>query len=115
MSHEVIDVKSDADFKKILKSNTVCTKNTVFIKFSADWCGPCKTIHPLYKKLAKEHTNCIFLHVDVDACEKVSKEYNVKSLPTFVVLDVENLKELDKMTGANSEKLTKLVNAYKDI
>ena len=30
-------------FQKVLNEN----QNKVFIKFSADWCGPCKTIKPI--------------------------------------------------------------------
>ena len=28
--------------------------NTVVVKFSATWCGPCKTVQPTFQKMTKQ-------------------------------------------------------------
>ena len=45
----------------------------VFLKFTAEWCGPCKMIQPRLDELAKEYEGkVIFISVDVDVFEPFS-------------------------------------------
>ena len=41
----------------------------VLVDFYADWCGPCKTIYPMYKKLSDNNKNIVFLSCDIDEAE----------------------------------------------
>lgn len=56
------------------------------IKFSAEWCQPCKRITPLYEALAKEYAQqYIFTVVDVDDLPDLAVDCGAKVLPTFQV------------------------------
>jgi thiol-disulfide isomerase/thioredoxin len=51
------------EFEKILANN----KSIILVKFSADWCGPCKKIAPIveeWKKALPEHVE--FYEIDID-------------------------------------------------
>lgn len=62
------------------------------IDFYAEWCGPCKQQTPIVEELADEYEedqhdrDVEFLKVDVDQEEELASAYEVRSLPTLVVL-----------------------------
>lgn len=58
------------------------------IKFTADWCGPCKACAPAFHALEKEMSDdAVFYEVNVQKdAQGATDAYRVCSLPTFVVL-----------------------------
>lgn len=69
--------------------------------FSATWCGPCQTFKPTMKELASEGYNIEF--IDVDENNEAAAEYNVRSVPTTVIM--ENGKEIDRLVGAQTKRV----------
>lgn len=55
----------------------------VVVDFSATWCGPCKMIKPFFHSLCDKYSNVVFLEVDVDDCQDVAADCEVKCMPTF--------------------------------
>jgi thiol-disulfide isomerase/thioredoxin len=56
-------INSMDDFQKVLNEN----QNKVFIKFSANWCGPCKAIKPIVDQwIPKFPADCVFHEIDID-------------------------------------------------
>lgn len=73
----------------------------------ADWCGPCKTIAPVFSKLASEHTRpraVTFVKVDVDSQRDISSKYSVRSMPTFMIF--RNGEVINTIKGADPRGLT---------
>ncbi|PSQ42213.1 thioredoxin [Halobacteriales archaeon SW_7_68_16] len=66
--------------------------------FHADWCGPCKTQDPIIDEL-KEDLGDRFevVKVDVEEEQETANEYQIKSLPTLVVLDDDE--EVERFVG----------------
>src|SRR3989344_748038 len=60
-------------------------KDTVFVDFYADWCGPCKVTSPLIDELSEELKNIKFLKVDVDSNPQLAQQYSIFSIPTFMI------------------------------
>jgi thioredoxin len=91
-------------------------KNTsgklVIVDFSAEWCGPCKMIAPTFEALSKEHTNVVFIHVDVDVLEDLPDGYDVRGVPTFKVFKDNKL--LDTFSGADKDTLINTVIKFKE-
>lgn len=72
------------------------------LDFYADWCGPCHIMEPIIKELEKEMGDKVkFEKVDVDAESEKAQEYEVLSIPTFVI--IKNGKEVDRIVGARGK------------
>ena len=68
--------------------------------FSATWCGPCKTFKPVMNEVAGEGHSVQF--IDIDQSPELAQQYNVRSVPTVVV--VENGSEVNRVMGAVSKQ-----------
>jgi thioredoxin-like negative regulator of GroEL len=80
--------------------------------FTADWCNPCKKTRPVVEELKKEGFQ--FQIIDVDYEQLLAKQFQVKSIPTFILL--EDGKELNRVTGAQTrEELENFINYEKTI
>jgi len=93
-------VKSVEEYEKFLNRG----KNIV-IDFSASWCGPCRTIAPLYDTLSKEFPDLIFLKVDVDEVPAMAQRFEVRSMPSFIFQDPFGNSVFQKLVGADSGSL----------
>ncbi len=83
-------------------------ESTLFVKFTAEWCKPCKAIQPSYvaaaSKFGCKGTKFVTLDVDGEECNVISDALNVAMMPTFVCL--KDGVEAGRMSGGNSgEKL----------
>ena len=57
----------------------------VIVKFTADWCGPCKRVAPFFDKCFESMpNNCHLVIVDVDEGNDISASMKIKQVPTFM-------------------------------
>ena len=58
----------------------------VLMKFGAPWCGPCKTIDPIFKKLAEteDASQLIFATVDVQAIPEAADQFGIRGIPVIM-------------------------------
>ena len=69
-------------FETILKGDEL-----VLIDFFATWCGPCKMMSPILDQLKKRSGNIVrILKVDVDKNPKIAASYQVRGVPTLVLM-----------------------------
>ena len=70
------------------------------LKVSASWCMPCRVYAKTFESVKNEekYNGIIFEEVDVDENEDLVIEYDIKGVPTTVILD-ENGKVLSKFNG----------------
>ena len=86
-------------------------KHIVLVKFTAEWCGPCKRIHPDFVKIAERETDIIFAEVDVDENEETSTECGISAMPTFQFY--KDGKMIKSIRGANIPDLNAAIASVK--
>uniref|UniRef100_A0A6C0BUZ6 Thioredoxin domain-containing protein n=1 Tax=viral metagenome TaxID=1070528 RepID=A0A6C0BUZ6_9ZZZZ len=81
--------------------------------FTASWCGPCKRIKPLIEKLSEglDESKIIFYQVDIESNETLSNQYNIRSVPTFLLFDSNN-SLLDNCSGSDIKKIHALLKKH---
>ena len=76
--------------------------------FTADWCNPCKKVRPIVEELNRDSA-VKFQIINVDQETEMTKAMNVRSVPTFIV--IEDGSEVKRATGAQTkEQLQELMS-----
>ena len=82
--------------------------------FTADWCNPCKQTRPIVEELNREQIMAKFFIIDVDAEIEMAQDFEVRSIPTFVLIK-DNV-EIYRVTGAQTrQQLEELIVYEKNI
>jgi thioredoxin 1 len=76
------------------KSNfdaTINTNDVVLVDFFADWCGPCKALHPALEELANDfESTAVISKINVDKNPELAAQFKVRSIPAlFYINNVE--------------------------
>ena len=74
----------------------------MILYFTADWCNPCKKTRPIVEELNREQIMAKFFIIDVDSEIEMAQDFEIKSVPTFVVM--KNNKEIHRVTGAQTRQ-----------
>jgi thioredoxin 1 len=69
------------------KSNfdtTINTNEVVLVDFFADWCGPCKALHPALEELATDFDGkAVISKINVDQSPELAAQFKVRSIPAL--------------------------------
>jgi len=82
------------------------------LDFWAEWCGPCKMMHPIIEELAKEFGDKLEIkeyNVDEPENEPLMVKYQVQAMPTFFI--EKDGQVVESFVGAQSK--TTLTSALK--
>lgn len=62
----------------------------VILKFTADWCSPCKAIQPILDDLAKEYDGKVdFYKIDTEDQQELSSMFGIRSIPSMLFIPKE--------------------------
>ena len=79
----------------------ISNNQLMLVDFCAEWCGPCKSMHPVFTRMAKKYKQIRFARVNVDDSQDIAMKYGVQSIPTFIMF--KNGEIANRMVGAVGE------------
>ena len=56
------------------------------VKFSADWCSPCKALKPIWDEVSNV-TTVEMVEINVDTQSEIVSEFGIRAVPTVLVLN----------------------------
>ncbi|MDD5674035.1 MAG: thioredoxin [Chitinivibrionales bacterium] len=100
---------TEQDFRMVLDS---AGSRLIIVDLYADWCGPCRMLHPTLDALAQKYTGKVaFYRVNVDANPKIAAAFGANGIP-FVVFIKEG-KTVASLVGLNpSDSYEKVISTY---
>ena len=69
--------------------------NMEIIKFSAEWCGPCRVYKPVFDKWASELNDISVKSVDVEKDNDLAVKYGVRSIPLTIAVKNDEVHRLE--------------------
>jgi len=71
----------DAEFE----AEVIGSDRLTLVDFGAEWCGPCKKLHPIMSKLAEEYDGRIkVVEVDVGVSPQTAMKFGITSVPQLL-------------------------------
>jgi len=104
-----VNVLTPATFDNIVKDSS---KN-VFVEFYAPWCGHCKSLAPVWEKLAtvfKNEPSVVIANVDADKYKDIAGQYGVSGFPTLKFFGADSKEGKPYNGGRDLAELVKYVN-----
>jgi len=84
----------------------------VLVDFWAEWCGPCKMMNPIIKKIAGKFSGRLkVIKVDTEKKPHIAQRFQVRGIPTVILF--KNGEPVWRNSGAMSEPdLSKALNNH---
>jgi thioredoxin 1 len=83
--------------------DTETSTGTTLVDFYADWCGPCRMLSPIIESVADSLSGQVnVVKVDVDKSPNLARRFNVKGIPTLLVVKDGNV--VNRKTGMGTRE-----------
>lgn len=94
------------------KPQQLSVPTNCILKFTADWCGPCKRLAPYVAEVEKTlKTTLVTIDIDTDEGKELAEKYGITSIP--VVIFLEKGIEIARHVGGNDVELCVLSESIK--
>ena len=73
---------TEQDFNEVV----ITSDTPVVVDFWAEWCGPCRLVHPELEKIATEYEGKVqVVKLNIDEAPGVAAKYGIMSIPTIAL------------------------------
>jgi len=97
---------TDENFKGFISN-----ENLSIVMFGATWCGPCRSIKPVFQKIAVENENISFAYCDIEDSVEFVSSLGIKAVPSFVLFQGGQVKQA-KTTSRESDVRELIASAF---
>jgi thioredoxin 1 len=75
----------------------------ILVEFGAQWCPPCKALHPLVERLARTYEGRVRVaEVDVNESPEIIRRLGIRGTPTIVVF--QGGREIARQLGSTTRE-----------
>lgn len=75
-------IKTKQELHEIIENND--NETLAIVKFSAQWCGPCRQMENTIESIESNLSNVKFYNVDVDELPELAEEFEIMSIPVLI-------------------------------
>jgi thioredoxin 1 len=106
LSDHIQDVSDDSFERDVLQSD-----KPVLVDYWAEWCGPCKAIHPILEEIAADYGDRIKVaKLNIDENPDTPPKYGIRGIPTLMLFRNGNV-EATKVGALSKSQLTAFIDS----
>ncbi len=80
---------------------TISRQTPTLVDFWAEWCGPCRSMHPVFTRLSRKFKKIQFARLNIDENNDIATKLGIQSIPIFIMFKAGQ--QVDKAVGAVGE------------
>ena len=97
-------IQEESGVIELISSNfeqVISRETPTLVDFWAGWCGPCKSMHPVFTRLSKKFKKIRFARLNIDENPDIATKLGIQSIPIFIMF--KNGQPVDRVVGAVGE------------
>ena len=97
-------IQEESGVIELISSNfeqVISRETPTLVDFWAEWCGPCRSMHPVFTRLSKKFKKIRFARLNIDENTDIATKLGIQSIPIFIMF--KNGQPVDRVVGAVGE------------
>lgn len=82
--------------------NSDIQSGDVVVDFWAEWCGPCRVLHPVLEEIDQERNDLKIVSLNIDHNQGLAASLGIQSIPTMILF--RDGQEIGRLVGAQPKR-----------